>query len=692
MTIKTVLLGFIREIYERSWTNHWGRHPLQRVWNWNPGLVSCAGLGLLAMEGETTEPENAMIFEFRRHLRDYLTLGIDFDGACLEGPSYISYGIGCGIFFMEALRQQGRGDLFTDTNAHLIAPWLAFEMLPGRKSWNDLCDCNRSLPSEGQFYHYAMGRYAELAQSDSAKNGEKWPAAPSQNTGLDYIQHFSERPGTRYLSYEAMGRLLSWCWSVGPIHDDLHLMDARLALVNALFFKYMSPVDDPSVYLPDALHFRGRGLAVSRIGFGDDSLHLAVEAGPHAAGHDQADKGSFTLSANGIDIFIDSGYGNDGQLLKSSSSHAHNMVLIDGQGEHLSPFHNNSNGYITGYSNSNDYDWIRVDASDAWNLEMANDLEPIHADGNVKRYERQFLLLRPKGNHPPCLIVADDICKNDSGKHAFSWLWHYDSRLKITDGGNVVTLSAEKEGMPMFTSTEETGDASATFVFNVAADGDYKLFGLTAAYGRSIGQSDSFFLKINNEDAMIWDIAPTRHLAWSEVKARGEATVRKFHLKANDRLTVHLGKRETGAALAKLALLPYRAVLSAAPDMEAGDGATILSISNASQDANVPFPIRKYGDGMDTTASATLFIVGTPEGRNSCDWYETSHIGSHKRFIHTVENTDNPHFLMVIVPRKDDHQPLPKVVKKAENRVSLEWPDGYCRTITFDHSTAPIVE
>ena len=255
-----------------------------------------------------------------------------------------------------------------------------------------------------------------------------------------------------------------------------------------------------------------------------------------------------------------------------------------------------------------------------------------------------------------------------------------------------MTLAAEMEGIPIFTSTEETGDASATFVFNVVAEGDYKLFGLTAANGHSIGQSDSFFLNINGEDAMIWDIAPTRHLAWSEVKARGEVTARKFHLKANDRLTVRLGKRETGAALAKLALLPYHAVLGAAPEIEASDGTTILSISDVVQKTNVPFAIRKYGDTMDTAASATLFIIGTPEGRNSCDWYETSHNGSHKRFIHTIENTDNPHFLMVIVPRKDEQQPLSKVVKKTENSVSLEWADGYCQTITFDHLNVPTVE
>ncbi len=111
--VKTTLLGFVLDIYNRAWSDSWGMHPLERVWNWDPGIVSCAGLGMLALEGETKVQEEAIIFEMRRHLKDYLTLGIDFDGCCHEGPSYISYGIGSGVIFMEALRMQGRGDLFT---------------------------------------------------------------------------------------------------------------------------------------------------------------------------------------------------------------------------------------------------------------------------------------------------------------------------------------------------------------------------------------------------------------------------------------------------------------------------------------------------------------------------------------------------------------------------------------------------
>ena len=161
--VKRTLLGLVTDIYDKSWTQSWGRHPLHRVWNWDPGLVSCAGLGLLAMEGETRLPESAMLVEFRRHLRDYLTFGLDFDGCGHEGPGYLAYGIGAGVEFAECLRQLGRGDLFTETNWQLIAPWIVSEMLPHRGLWNNLSDCGHGRLPGSAVYSYTCGRLAELA-------------------------------------------------------------------------------------------------------------------------------------------------------------------------------------------------------------------------------------------------------------------------------------------------------------------------------------------------------------------------------------------------------------------------------------------------------------------------------------------------------------------------------------------------
>ena len=226
---------------------------------------------------------------------------------------------------------------------------------------------------------------------------------------------------------------------------------------------------------------------------------------------------------------------------------------------------------------------------------------------------------------------------------------------------------------------------------SVPADSDYKLAGLTAARGASIGQSDSFFLDINGEELGTWDINPTRNLAWSEVKGRGEAVPRKFTLKGQAKVVVRLRKREWGAALAKMALVPYDVEIGATPEV-ASKNTVVFTIADAEQDKEKPFEVRRFGAGEASDATATLFIVGTPEGHNSHDWYETSHNGSHQRFIHTVKDVENPHFLMVVVPRRDNSQPLPTVEKLAEKSLQIRWSDGHQNTITFDHLAMPTVQ
>ena len=212
--VKITLLGFVLKIHADSWTAGWGRRPLHRVWNWNPGLVSCAGLGLLALEGETTTAEKATLFDLRRHLRDYLTLGIDRDGACHEGPGYIAYGIGAGPEFTECLREQGRGDLFTETNWQLIPPWLVSEILPDHRRFNNLSDCGHGL-SAAAVYSYTCGRLAGLARASSAVPGERVQAPETLLSGKDFLWQFAEAPGQRQLSYAALAALMGWAWEDG---------------------------------------------------------------------------------------------------------------------------------------------------------------------------------------------------------------------------------------------------------------------------------------------------------------------------------------------------------------------------------------------------------------------------------------------------------------------------------------------
>ena len=651
--IKTTLLGFVLQIHKDSMTAGWGRRPLHRVWNWDPGLVSCAGLGMLALEGETSVAEKAILFDLRRHLHDYLTLGIDRDGAGHEGPGYLAYGIGAGPEFAECLREQGRGDLFTETNWQLIPPWLVAETLPDRIRWNNLSDCSHN-ENPAAVYSYTCGRLAELARKNAAVPGERLPPPEDQTADHDYLWHFAEAPGPRRLSYPALAALMGWEWENGP-GRRIARAGAPTLLANLLFFERCPAAENPGSLLPDALLFRGRGLAVSRTGYGSNDVYLAVEAGPHAAGHDQADKGSFTLYGYGADLAIDSGYGNDGEPFKSGSSFAHNMVLIDGQGEPLR-WHNQSSGHITGYRHTPAADWIRVDAREAWNVRYDADWTPHPSPSPVDKAVRQFLFVRGDGKIPPYLVVMDDIRK-DGQPADYTWLWHIPASMRFRCGADRWTASALRLSGTMLTTAPGHAVGGAHFTFTAPAAGRYRLAGLVRAGGDDIGKSDSFHVRINNGRRIDWGFHSGRHFGWEPIANPESGDTNLLALAAGETVRVEVTAREPEAQLARLALVPADASLNTAPDA-APAGAAALAADDAEL-MNPPLLRQPIPAETRADARLTVFPVTTDARLVTNGWFVTSCEGLHPRLEHTVRAVE-PRFLMVLVPG-DASTPIPSV-------------------------------
>ena len=642
--VRTTLLGFVKDIHERSQTDGWGRRPLHRVWNWDPGLMGACGVGMLALEGETRLAEQAILFDCRRHLRDYLTLGIDADGCGHEGPSYLGYGIGAGVEFVEALRQQGRGDLFTETNYHLIPPWLISETLPDGKRWNNLSDCGhgqRAWP----VYLYACGRLAELAPGDPPRPAERWTSLELRQP-LPYLHQFAEAPGPRQLSYTALAALMAWAWRQGPGRQDPSEYDARTALAHVLLYQPCAPVDDPATLLPLGLHFRGRGLVVSRTGFGPDDIHLAIEAGPHAAGHDQSDKGTFTFRAYGGDQAIDSGYGNDADPRKSASSHAHNVVLIDGEGQPMR-YHNQSGGRITGFAHTDLLDWTRLDAREAWGVRYDGDWLPTRTTP-VARAERTLIFVRPADGVPPYLVVHDDIAKDDR-ERAYTWQWHIPASMDFELGDGLWTAVPRPRGHDVLTSSPDVPAGSAAFRFRVPQAGRYVLYGLVRAGGPELGKSDSFFVTVDDGDRLLWDLKTGANLAWDPLTHRGEAEPRVFDLPAGDH-TIRLEVREYQSELARWLILPADADPPLDPDATP-QGALSLDAADATM-GDPPFERRPAGEIIGPKATLDAFAVHPTPGEVSTDWFLTSREGAHPRLQYTVRAVE-PRFVVVLVPRRE---------------------------------------
>ena len=673
--LKTTLLGFVLDIHGNSQSHGWGKRPLHRVWNWNPGLMGAAGIGMLALEGETRVAEKAILFECRRHLRDYLTLGIDRDGCGHEGPSYIGYGIGGGVEFVEILRRQGRGDLFVESNYQLCPPWLAAETLPGGGRWNNLSDCGHGQ-APWPVYTYACGRLAELAATDPARADERLPA-PAGDRPLDLLGQFAEAPGARQLSYGTLAGIMSWVWENGPGRNPPDQYDGPRCLGYLLFHRPFPAIADPARVLPLGQHFRGRGLVVARGGFGPRDWHFATEAGPHVAGHDQSDKGTFTYRAYGADLVIDSGYGNDGDVLKSGSSYAHNVVLIDGEGQPMR-YHNQSSGKVTGFEHSPVLDWIRIDARDAWSIRYDGEWRPMPTTP-VQRAERTFLVLRQADGVPPYLVVMDDIAK-DGKERDYTWQWHIPSNMDFRT--DATPWRAVPQTTPFATlTTAQEGGGDASFDFPVAKAGAYRLAGLTRAGGRDLGKSDSFFVSLDGGPRLTWDIPGAANLSWSWVQDRGADQPAAFDLQAGQAV-VWLGKREPEAELAKLALVPADGDLPASP-LEDPAGAVVRTVADARM-GDVPFRIVPAGVATGPDVALDVHPVRPVGGTVSTAWYETSREGSHPRLHYTVRATE-PRFLMVLVPRTAD-TPEPKVVPEGDWGARILWGDTE-DTIQFGRGT-----
>ncbi len=722
--VKITLLGFIEQIYNRSWTDDWGRHPLNRVWNWDPGLVSCAGLGLLALEDETEMAESAMLVQFRRHLRDYLTFGIDFDGCGHEGPAYLSYGLGAGVQFAEALRDKGYGDLFADTNWRLIAPWLAAEALPNRPVWNNLSDCSFGQIAPCPVYMYTCGRLAELAKTDPVQPGERLSAQNPTCSGLKYVQHFSERPGDKRLSYGAMAELMGWSWNRSTDAQNPAAFSDASILAFVLFYEACPVAADPAVYLPDSQFFRGRGLVVSRWGgYGKEGFHLAVEAGPHAAGHDQADKGTFTLRAYGEDLAIDSGYGNDGEPEKSGTSFAHNVVLIDGKGQPCR-WHNNSDGEITGFKTDDSFDWIRACAKGAWNYSYFN-WKKNPTGINVEKADRHYVFIKPTksqptnnqptnsqltdkqsrdkqssnnqsmGNQtiPPYLVIFDDFRMADGLEHDFTWQWHIQSEFVFDIQKSFWTARQDRIGYNVLTTDANRPVGKATFTLRAPKAGKYNIIGMTRCGGSDLGKSDSFILSVNGGPRRAWHLVASPSFTWSVFNDDQTHEEIALDLAGGETVVCELSAREPEAQLAYLALNESGAKL---PEFPAADekrpSPSMLPASAAIQDKSSPLRL-KNSLTRKTDVNMIVFPVLTSNGQTSVVQYQTSKEGAHPKLMHTVRAVE-PKFLMLALPRQDENAPIPTVKsfdKEGKVGLQLQWPDGGTDSIVFQNGENGLV-
>lgn len=387
----------------------------------NHGMVvgSSMGLVVLALWDDVSAEERpglAAALSFadalvQKQLDDLLDAG----GAHKEGVLYGAYSMRMAIPYFEARVLFDGFDYGANPKIAKMVEWLCYELLPeGLGHTNNLND-------------------SALLTSPLALHG----------TYLDWIQTRYANPLGNYLYEHTSG---TYGIDHGAIAD-------KVAVV--LWHQPLAPIFPGSV-LPNSKLFMNRGLYYYRSDWKSSAtgreILFSFYSGKYYGGHAQEDQNQFTLYAYGDRFAVDAGPVGLSSGPKESASH--NLVLIDGLGQHNAGNSIGTDGNIAASFLTPSIDYLRGDAKAAYDTYSPfnafgvpfpnSDWSWGYDGGNpVDRADR--LLLVVKGP-TPYLVMADDIVK-DGAPHTYQWTLHTNADNTVSVDSNLVTILGQRSAL-----------------------------------------------------------------------------------------------------------------------------------------------------------------------------------------------------------------------------------------------------
>ncbi len=386
-----------------------------KVHNYNGVNGGAAGCLSLALCDAYPERADAWIAECVKTVERWLASGFDGQGAYAEGAAYSAYGLSNTVLFADALRRNGKGDLFGHSTFRKLPEFYAMSLLPGERVYDARNDSGYA-GMDGVLLKLAEGCHSGLA---------KWLW---ENSGSD----------------ETILRIL---WD-----NDI------------------PPVDPVAAGVPRAQHFQGRGLCIWRTGWTRNDVMFSIEAGPfYPITHNQADKGHFTLYGLGYRWATDCGYANEHEREGRGQTLGHSGVLIDGKGQALSGAGLGTNGKIATYANNDRNGYALADCTEAYNRNSAGKPGAV-----VQRARRHALFVYPHRGAPAYAVVVDDLCKDDR-PHEFTWQMMFSDRMEATlaDGRAVLAPRLPKANtspLPTSMRPAQPGASGPRMVLRLHAD------------------------------------------------------------------------------------------------------------------------------------------------------------------------------------------------------------------------------
>ncbi len=406
--VRTELVAYVDTAMTVFRYERWLHSPY--VSNYNAVIGSALGIAALCLEREMpSDWVRAVVARADEYVSTWSLAHLDPGGSYSEGPMYAGWSVrNLAYYFWARSRLYDRRDFSALAGLRSLESWLAFSTLP-------------------------IGGAAVINVNDSA-----------------YLNYGLSRHHT-YLDWAqtAWGSGVSaWLWEriVGPDygHDSGILADKPATV---LWHRDVPP-ENPRDRLPRHFLWRRQGLYCFRTGWpeGDasDDVVFSFSSGKFMGGHAQEDRNNFTLWGYGTAFAADNGPG-----IPAKETEGHNLVLIDGRGQHNAGQSVGTDGAVREHILSAFADYVFGDATDAYTTysEFNRAGYPFPDDnwswgfdgGNpVERAHRRVAAVHEPGM-PPYFVIWDEIRK-DALAHLYSWRLHTDERNAVDLSANPICI------------------------------------------------------------------------------------------------------------------------------------------------------------------------------------------------------------------------------------------------------------
>jgi hypothetical protein len=425
------------------------------IWSYRPYLAnvsvmiaSSLGLAAICLDGEIDPAVVKAALDRADHIiREWSMYQLDEGGAYNEGAAYGSWSMRHLVYYFWARVRYDGYDYASNDRIRNMERWFAYELLPsGGGAVNNIQDCSTyDLPVARNTTYFDWAQTAWGSRL-SAYIWDHVAGTYGYNAGTD-----ADKAGT-----------VIWHQNLVP--------------------------QAPGSVLRSSAMWEHRGLYYFRTGWptgaSSKDILFSFYSGKFQGGHAQEDQNQFTLYAYGVPFAIDHG---PGAIPKESE--AHNMILIDGKGQHNAGSSIGTDGDISTYLLNDFSDYIVGDATKAYATHS-----PVNNRGfpfptsdwswgdvgsnPVEHAYRSFFVVRSPDT-PPYFVLIDDIDK-DGSPHAYEWRLHTGRNNTIDTSVNPIRIAYGAASMrlhvvnPPFSSLQKT----VTYFNNQTPDADSNVLSL----------------------------------------------------------------------------------------------------------------------------------------------------------------------------------------------------------------------